>query len=611
VCDKYSFINNTLIYVILKKINKKHRNFINFVSYVKVGTSMDKKWVLKEKAAEEKVLRLMKELNVEATIAELLIQRGIETYDAARVFFRPELSDLHDPFLMKDMDKAVERLNEAIKKNEKILIYGDYDVDGTTAVALVYSYLRKYHNRIGYYVPDRYSEGYGVSIQGIDHAAEENYNLIITLDCGIKATEKARYAQGKGIDVIICDHHNPGEELPCAVAVLDPKRSDCPYPYKELSGCGVGFKFMQAYIIHNGLNIQELYSFLDLVVVSIGSDIVPITGENRVLAYYGLQKLNSDPCKGLKSIINISGEFNKHIQIHDIVFKLGPRINAAGRMESGSMAVDLLVAELDHFADKIGNDINNFNTNRKELDQKITEEALRMIASDPDSERKKTTVVFSKDWHKGVIGIVASRLTETYYRPTIVMTLSNGMITGSARSVTGYNLYSAVESCSDLLENFGGHMYAAGLSLKPENFEEFRDRFENYVATTIKADQLIPTIEIDAELKIKDITPKFYRILNQFAPFGPNNMMPLFLSTHVYDNGSLKKVGKQEEHLKVKVVQELGANLCIEGIGFSLGEKYSDVFDFKPFDVCYHIFENHFMGQTFLQLMIKDIRKHE
>ncbi len=568
---------------------------------------MEKRWVLKEQAAGEKVEKLSKELNVDSVIANLLVQRGVETYEQARVFFRPELSDLHDPFLMKDMDKAVERLELAIKNHEKILVYGDYDVDGTTAVALVYSYLRQFHQHLGFYVPDRYNEGYGVSFQGIDHAVEAGYKLIITLDCGIKATEKAHYANSKGIDLIICDHHNPGDSLPEAVAVLDPKRPDCEYPYKELSGCGVGFKFMQAYIQKNKLNIQDLYQYLDLVVVSIGSDIVPITGENRILAYYGLQKLNSDPCKGLNSIINITGLHDKEIQIHDIVFKLGPRINAAGRMESGSMAVELLISEHDHFADAIGNEINTFNTSRKELDHNITDEALRMIAADPDNASKKTTVVYSEDWHKGVIGIVASRLTETWYRPTVVLTYSNNMITGSARSVLGYNLYAAVESCSDLLENFGGHMYAAGLSLKPENLAEFKIRFENFVSDTITDEQLIPTILIDAELKIKDITPKFYRILKQFAPFGPNNMMPLFVSRGVFDNGNVKRVGKTGEHLKVKVVQELGANLCIEGIGFSLGEQYDKIIDYQPFDVCYHVFENHFMGQTFLQLMIKDV----
>ncbi len=572
---------------------------------------MEKRWVLKEQAAGEKVEKLSKELNVDSVIANLLVQRGIETYEQARVFFRPELSDLHDPFLMKDMQSAVDRLNKAITDKEKILVYGDYDVDGTTAVALVYSYLRRFHNNIGFYVPDRYSEGYGVSTQGIDHAVEEGYKLIITLDCGIKATEKAAYAKERGVDMIICDHHNPGEHLPDVVAVLDPKRPDCPYPYKELSGCGVGFKFMQAYVLNNKLNVDELYEYLDLVVVSIGSDIVPITGENRILSYYGLQKLNTDPCKGLKSIINLTGLNDKTIEVHDIVFKLGPRINAAGRMESGSMAVELLVSERDDLAEKIGFDINNFNTNRKELDQSITEEALHMVAADEHSHLRNTTVVYSNNWHKGVIGIVASRLIETYYRPTVVLTLSNGTITGSARSVPGYNLYAAIESCSDILENFGGHMYAAGLSLSPDNLDEFKQRFEDYVSKTITAEQLIPTIVIDAELKMKDITPKFYRILKQFAPFGPNNMMPLFVSRHVYDNGDVKKVGKNGEHIKVKVVQELGANLCIEGIGFNLGNSYSKIADYQAFNVCYHVFENHFMGRTFLQLMIKDIHQHE
>ncbi|NLA23562.1 MAG: single-stranded-DNA-specific exonuclease RecJ, partial [Bacteroidales bacterium] len=474
---------------------------------------IEKRWVLKEQAEKDKVERLSKELNVNSVIANLLVQRGIETYDEARVFFRPELNDLHDPFLMKDMDKAVERLEAAIKNKEKVLIYGDYDVDGTTAVALVYSYLRTFHSQLGFYVPNRYSEGYGVSIQGIDHAAEQEYSLIITLDCGIKANEKVIYAKEKGIDLIICDHHNPGDSLPDAVAVLDPKRKDCDYPYKELSGCGVGFKFMQGYIQKNKLDLTELYKYLDLVVVSIGSDIVPITGENRILAYYGLKTLNDRPCKGLNSIIHISGLQEKEIQINDIVFKLGPRINAAGRMESGSMAVELLISEHDHYADAIGYEINSFNTSRKKLDHDITDEALKMIENDPEKHIKKTNVVYSENWHKGVIGIVASRLTETWYKPTVVLTYSNGVVTGSARSVDGYNLYAAIESCSDLLINFGGHMYAAGLSLKPENVEVFMQRFEEYVSKTITDEQLIPTINIDSELQIKDITPKFYRIL--------------------------------------------------------------------------------------------------
>ncbi|MDD4235511.1 MAG: single-stranded-DNA-specific exonuclease RecJ [Bacteroidales bacterium] len=569
---------------------------------------MEKRWVIKEQGAPDKVREMAKELNVSEIIANLLVQRNITTYEEARVFFRPQLSDLHDPFLMKDMDKAIDRLDKAIRLNQRILVYGDYDVDGTTAVALVYSFLRKRHQRLGYYVPDRYNEGYGVSFQGIDYAVENSYDLIIALDCGIKAIDKAEYAKNNGIDLIICDHHNPDETLPNAVAVLDPKRKDCDYPYKELSGCGVGFKLIQGYCQYKKIDEAEINRYLDLVVVSIGSDIVPITGENRILAHYGLLQLNSSPCIGLKSIIDLSGLNDTEIQINDIVFKIGPRINAAGRMESGSRAVELLISENAKIAETNAAEINLINSDRKELDHSITDQALAQIEENVDLKHLKSTVVYEPHWHKGVIGIVASRLTETYYRPTVVLTLSNGLVTGSARSVPGYNLYNAIESCSDLLENFGGHMYAAGLSMKLENVEIFKQRFEEYVSNTIEDHMLTPSILIDSKLEIKDITPKFYRILKQFAPFGPENMMPMFMSENIYDNGSVRKVGKTEDHLKLRIIQQLGANLCIEGIAFNFGYMYNKIKDYQQFSVCYHVFENNFMGQSLIQLMIKDIK---
>ncbi|MCK9255644.1 MAG: single-stranded-DNA-specific exonuclease RecJ [Bacteroidales bacterium] len=568
---------------------------------------MKHRWLLKPTGNTETIETLSRELNVETQIAQLLVQRGINTFEEARVFFRPELSDLHDPFLMKDMDKAVERLLTAISNNEKILIYGDYDVDGTTAVAIIYNFLIRKYSNIEYYIPDRYQEGYGISFKGIDYAEEINCKLVIAVDCGIKAVEKTNYANEKNIDLIICDHHTPGPELPKACAVLDPKQGDCNYPYKELSGCGVAFKLMQAYCQKTNDNFAELAKLLDLVVVSIGSDIVPVTGENRILSYFGLLQLNSDPQPGLKSIINISGLENKEIQINDIVFKIGPRINAAGRMESGKTAVELLTSTNDEYANKIAIEIDCINTNRKELDSGITEHALSMISESEISKNAFSTVVYHEEWHKGVIGIVASRLTETYYRPTVVFTKSNGIITGSARSVPGYNLYQAIESCSDLLENFGGHRYAAGLSLKPENLNSFIERFEKYVKETITEEQRTPVINADLEIKIKDITPKFYRILKQFAPFGPENMTPTFITRKVFDNGSAKVVGKENEHLKLKVVQKLGDNRCIEAIGFNFAHYYEHIKEFKEFDVCYQIFENNFMNQKFIQILIKDI----
>ncbi|HOZ30337.1 MAG TPA: single-stranded-DNA-specific exonuclease RecJ [Bacteroidales bacterium] len=572
---------------------------------------MKKRWIVKGNGDVEKVERLSKALNVDQKIANLLIQRNIETYEESRIFFRPELSDLHDPFLMKDMNKAVSRLKRAISSDEHILIYGDYDVDGTTAIAVIYKYLITKHKNLSFYVPDRYNEGYGVSLQGIDYAYNNKCTLIITVDCGIKAIEKTKYAKEKNIDIIICDHHNPSAELPEAYAVLDPKRTDCSYPYKELSGCGVAYKLMQAYCQSVGDDPANLTQFLDLVVVSIGSDIVPVTGENRILSYFGLQKLNSDPSPGLKSIISITGLSDREIQINDIVFKIGPRINAAGRMDSGKKAVELLISENEKIAEEIGVEINAINLNRKELDHDITEQALAMIDSNEISKNACTTVVYSEKWHKGVIGIVASRLTETYYRPTVVFTRTDDLATGSARSVPGYNLYNAIEYCSNLLENFGGHMYAAGLTLKMENLQAFTEKFEEYVKSTITDEQKIPVINVDMEIDIKDITPKFYRILKQFAPFGPENMTPTFVTRKVYDNGSVKRVGKEGDHLKLKIVQQLGDNRCIEGIGFNFGKYHDFIKEYNTFDLCYQIFENNFMNQSFLQILVKDIQIFE
>lgn len=569
---------------------------------------MQKRWVLKDRGDSEKIKQLSEKINVDKIIARLLVQRGIETFDEAKVFFRPELKDLHDPFLMKDMQKAVDRLSSAISNNEKIMIYGDYDVDGTTGIALLYKFLKNFYDNIEYYVPDRYAEGYGISFMGLDYAIDNKFNLLISVDCGIKAVEKVAYANEKGLDVIICDHHTPGDTLPDAYALLDPKQKDCNYPYKELSGCGVAFKLLQAYSSANNIDPELVFEYLDLVVVSIGSDIVPITGENRILAYYGLQRLSSDPCEGLKSIIDITGLDDKDIQINDIVFKIGPRINAAGRIDSARRSVDLLVTDKKQNATKIAVQINSINTSRQELDHDITESALDMIASDESKINAYSTVVYSPNWHKGVIGIVASRLIERYYKPTVVMTKSNGIITGSARSILGYNLYDAIEHCKEYLDNFGGHRYAAGLSLKPENLEKFSVKFEEYVKKTLPESLRTPIIEIDSEIDFKDITPKFFRVLKQFAPFGPENMTPVFMTKNIFDNGSMRQVGKEYNHLKLKLIQNLGDNKCIDAIGFGFGSLYDNIKDYKPFNVCFQVSENKFMNRTLLQAMIVDIQ---
>lgn len=569
---------------------------------------MEKRWVLKQQGRKDDVEKLAQELNIEPVLANLLVQRGVKTFDDARKFFRPDLGDLYDPFLMKDMDLAVQRIEKAVKSNENILIYGDYDVDGTTSVALVYSFLKTFYNNIDFYVPDRYSEGYGISLQGINFAIEKDFKLIIALDCGIKANEKVEFARQNGVDFIICDHHYPGLEIPNAVAVLDPKRPDCHYPFKELSGCGVGFKLIQAYSKVNNIPFESLTSFLDLVVVSIASDIVPIIDENRILAHFGLIQINKDPREGLKSIIQISGLTGKNIAIEDIVFKIGPRINAAGRMESAHKAVELLLAVTAAKAKTSASSVDFFNDARKNIDRSITQDALRILSSETKDKNQKSTVLYNSKWHKGVVGIVASRLIETYYRPTVVLTASNGLATGSARSVTGYDIYQAIEKCSDLLENFGGHMYAAGLTMKIDNVSKFKERFEQIVSETILDEQLVPQVEIDAELKLSEITPKFFRILRQFQPFGPENMAPVFLTENVSDNGEARIVGPSKEHLKLGIIHEEEPFKAYPAIAFQLADNFEYIKSGESFDICYSVEENNFREKAIIQLNLKDIK---
>ncbi len=569
---------------------------------------MNKNWVIKSSGDENAISSLSRELGIESPLAQLLVQRGVSTFKEAKDFFRPDLSNLHDPFLMKDMEVAIQRIIDAIQSGEKVLVYGDYDVDGTTAVALVYSFFKDHFKDIDYYIPDRYDEGYGVSIKGIDYASENDISLIIALDCGIKAVDKIKYAFEKGIEFIICDHHNPGDVIPNAVAVLDPKQLDCAYPYKELSGCGVGFKLIQAYGIKTGQATESIYDFLDLVVVSIASDIVPITGENRIMAHFGLKKLNDRPSLGLKAIKEVAGIEKKGIDIEDIVFKIGPRINAAGRMESGKKSVDLLVCENWKDAGVISKKINNFNLDRRNIDTEITRQAIEMIQGDESLKELNSTVLYNPDWHKGVIGIVASRLLDHYYKPTVILTKSNGYITGSARSVSGFDLYQAIESCRDLLENFGGHKYAAGLTMKVQNLPKFRDRFEKFVCDTIDPEQLIPVVEIDTELQLKDITDKFYRVLKQFEPFGPENISPVFLSENVVDNGYGRCVGNNGEHLKLTLIQEQHPFQVFPAIGFHQGNDFCKVNKGNPFDICYQLMENEFRGRTSLQIHLLDIK---
>jgi len=568
---------------------------------------MDKKWIILEKGDAAIVEKLSSDLSVPNSLASLMAQRGIKTAVDAKIFFNPSLESLHDPFLMKDMNIAVDRISTAIKKNEKILVYGDYDVDGTTAVALMYSFLKEQYHNVNYYIPDRYKEGYGISYEGLDYAYQNNFKVVITLDCGIKSVDKVKYARTKGLDVIICDHHYPGDEIPKAVAVLDPKQPGCAYPDKDLSGCGVGFKLIQAYSRIHGIPFPSIYHYLDLVAVSIASDIVPIIGENRIMAYYGLKQLNESPRTGLKEIMRES-EINKSISIEDIVFKIGPRINAAGRMETGSKAVDLLVSKNTALATGISKEMNTFNIERRNIDRHITTEAIRMVAENKRNLNAKTTVLFNQNWKKGVVGIVASRLIETYYRPTVILTESNGLATGSARSVQGYDLYQAIEACNDLLESFGGHMYAAGLTLKKENIKPFMERFERYVNDTITEDQLVPRVFIDSELTFSEINDDFHKIIKQFEPFGPENMSPVFVSRNVFDAGSGRMVGSSGEHLKLDLCQESSGTKTFSAIAFGQANHFEHIRNGKPFDVCYSIEMNEFRGNKNLQLNVKDIK---
>lgn len=569
---------------------------------------MEKVWNIKKEGDPNVIKHLSASLNVNMNVANLLAQRGVTSFVDAKAFFRPKLTDLHDPFLMKDMDHAVERLERAIDLQEKVLIYGDYDVDGTTSVAMMYQFLRSRLKNLDYYIPDRYSEGYGISKTSIHYASEQKISLVIALDCGIKAVEKIQMAKELGIDFIICDHHNPGSSLPEAVAVLDPKRPDCSYPYKELSGCGVGFKLLQAFSKRNNVPFAELTELLDLLVVSIASDIVPVTGENRVLAHYGLKKLNTAPSIGLKTIMQFSGLSSEEKSVSDIVFKIGPRLNASGRIEHGKKSVAILTATNEQQAQLLGDEINSYNEIRKTLDRDITQEALEMIQRDPEYQNRNSTVLYNRDWHKGVVGIVASRLTEHFYRPTVVLTESNGLATGSARSIRDFDLYEAIGSCSDLLESYGGHMYAAGLTMKIENIYEFSRRFEEIVTRQLNNQPQTEVIEADARIQLSDITPKFYRILQQFAPFGPHNMMPVFITENVLDSGSSRPVGKNLEHLKLDLIEPTGTSSQFSGIAFNQASHYEAISQGLPFDICYSIAENEFRGKTSLQLYIRDIK---
>ncbi len=556
---------------------------------------------------KDKKDELAKELNFDPVLVELLLNKGIETKEEARKFLYPELDDLHDPFLLPDMDKAIRRIEKALGNKERILVYGDYDVDGTTAVTLVYKFFRKITNNIDYYIPDRYDEGYGISFQGIDYAVETGVTLIISLDCGIKALGKVAYAKEKGIDFIICDHHMPDEQLPDAVAVVDAKRVDSIYPYDELSGCGVGFKLVQAFSERNGYPLSEIEPLLDLVAVSIASDIVPLTGENRVMIYYGLKQLNSNPSFGLRGIIEICGLHRKQITVNDIVFKIGPRINASGRMMNGKEAVELMLASDMTAAREKSKHIDKYNEDRRELDKKITDEAIEFIEKHVDLNNQKSIVLYNETWHKGIVGIVASRLTEKYYRPAIVLTKSNGVISGSARSVPGFDVYKAIESCRDILENFGGHTYAAGLTLREENLAEFQERFNTLSFDQVKKRMMSPQITVDAEISFSRITPELVEGLTLFSPFGPENENPVFLTRGVYDAGSSKLVGKSNRHIKLEVVDETIQD-PMPGIAFSQQGYFERIKNGFPVDICYSIEKNTHGSKSFTQLMIKDIR---
>lgn len=572
---------------------------------------MNNKWIYISPTPEQEMAaeRLAGAINVNPVICRMLIERGITTPEEARHFFRPQLNELIDPFKMKDMQKAVDRLNEAMGRKERILVYGDYDVDGCTAVALVYRFLRQFYSNIDYYIPDRYEEGYGVSRQGIDFAYEAGVKLVIVLDCGIKAVEEIAYAKEKGIDFIICDHHVPDEVMPEAAAILNAKRPDATYPYKHLSGCGVGFKFMQAFAKNNGISFSMLVPLLDLVAVSIASDIVPVMGENRILAYYGLRQLNSNPSVGLKSVIEICGLQGKDITMSDIIFKIGPRINASGRMQNGKESVALLVEHDYTRAKRMASLINKYNEERKELDKKMTEEANGIVEKMDKLDTNHSIVLYNEDWHKGVIGIVASRLTEIYFRPAVVLTRSGDMVTGSARSVSGFDVYRAIEQCRDLLENFGGHTYAAGLSMKVENVELFKKRFEEYVSSNIEPEQTDAIIEIDAVINFKDITSRFYNDLKRMSPFGPDNKKPIFCTHQVYDYGTSKVVGRDQEHIKLELVDNKSNNV-MNGIAFGQSAQARYIKTKRSFDIVYTIEENsHKRGD--IQLQIEDIKPSE
>jgi single-stranded-DNA-specific exonuclease len=567
---------------------------------------MQKRWSYKPLPDEAKTAQLAKDLNINTAITALLVQRGVDSYEQAKQFFRPSLQDLHNPFLMKDMDKAVARIEEAIFKREKIMVYGDYDVDGTTSVAVLYGFLRKFYTNLEYYTPDRNTEGYGISEQGIQWGYDQNVKLIIALDCGIKAQEKIAYAKNLGIDFIICDHHRPDKDnLPLAIAVLDPKRDDCPYPYKELSGCGIGFKLLQAFCINNNIPLEKLYDFLDLVAVSIGADIVPINGENRILAYYGLKKLNANPRTGLKAIIEAAG-LKRPLEISSIVFGIAPRINASGRITHARQAIELLLCEDYTKAATLALQANNTNEQRRDFDVNITQEAFEMIElQSQDKQTHLATIIYKEDWHKGVIGIVASRCIDKYYRPTIVLTSSNNKITGSARSIQGFDIYEALEYCADVLEQYGGHTHAAGLTLSYEQLPAFKSKFQQIVAEKITAEILTPTLSIDLLLNLDWISFKFLNVLKQMQPFGPENMTPVFASEEVVADSVIKTI--KGEHIKMFVKQQ-GSHRTVEAVGFGLAHHYEQIATGKPFKIAYQIVENEYKGRVSLQLMLKDIQ---
>ena len=569
---------------------------------------MGQKWKYEPLTQEQGDIaaRLSAELELSPVLCSLLVKRGVTSVAEARNFFRPKLSQLHNPFLMNDMDIAVKRLNKALGKKERILVYGDYDVDGTTAVALVYKFLQQFSSNIDYYIPDRNEDGYGISKRGVDYAYSTGVKLIIVLDCGIKAIEEIAYAKSLGIDFIVCDHHVPDEELPCAVAILNPKLEGSTYPYPHLSGCGVGFKFMQAFAIDNGIPADQLYPLLDLVAVSIASDLVPIMGENRILAYHGIKQLNHSPSTGLKAIINVCGLNEKEININDIIFKIGPRINASGRVQQGKVAVDLLIENNLKAALEMSYQINEMNEARKELDKSMTEEANRIVEGLESFDERRAIVIFNPDWHRGVIGIVASRLTEVYHRPAVVMTCTGDIATGSARSVTGFDVYKAMESCRDLLDNFGGHTYAAGFSLKVENIEAFATRFEEFVAENILPEQMAPAIEIDAEIGFHQITRKFFSDLKKFAPHGPENSKPIFCTRNVCDYGTSKVVGRRQEHIKLELVDDM-SNIVFNGIAFGQSRQAKYIKSKQSFDICYTLEENTYKHGE-VQLQIESIR---